>query len=266
LKSITACGSADGRHRTGCLTAVEAELIRGGSRYPEAIAPLARSSGEDGAQRLSSRAGKGITSRKHWLKPLGLTGSPCPAAAARRPSLISIKEIETLNAYLGTITKRPRVRGPLFFLCFSRGRRTQPNLARVPLLYVPFDFFLAFFFMTLFLAVGPLSQSKQWQQADERGVNRSWQRGNNLALLTALDASPRSLRRAGCTAQIGWLEGVGRAILSRIKATEVTHELSHPRPRGPSVRSSFRALGRRTCCARCHPADRRWAAPLPHKS
>jgi hypothetical protein len=30
--------------------------------------------------------------------------------------------------------------------------------------------------MTLFLAVGPLSQSKQWQQADERGVNRSWQR------------------------------------------------------------------------------------------
>jgi response regulator RpfG family c-di-GMP phosphodiesterase len=29
----------------------------------------------------------------------------------------------------------------------------------------------------------------------------------------------------GCTAQIGWLEGVGRAILSRIKATEVTHEL-----------------------------------------
>jgi hypothetical protein len=84
------------------------------------------------------------------------------------------------DTYLGTITKRPRVRGPLFFLCFSRGRRTQPNLARVPLLYVPFDFFLAFFFMTLFLAVGPLSQSKQWQQADERGVNRSWQRGNNI--------------------------------------------------------------------------------------
>jgi hypothetical protein len=75
---------------------------------------------------------------------------------------------------------------------------TQPNLARVPLLYVPFDFFLAFFFMTLFLAVGPLSQSKQWQQADERGVNRSWQRGNNFALLTALDASPRSLRRDSC--------------------------------------------------------------------
>jgi hypothetical protein len=39
---------------------------------------------------------------------------------------------------------------------------------------------LAFFFITLFLAVGPLSQSKQWQQADERGVNRSWQRGNNI--------------------------------------------------------------------------------------
>jgi hypothetical protein len=31
--------------------------------------------------------------------------------------------------------------------------------ARVPIIYVPFDFFLAFFFMTLFLAVGPLSQS-----------------------------------------------------------------------------------------------------------
>jgi hypothetical protein len=52
------------------------------------------------------------------------------------------------------------MRGPLFFLCFSRGRQTQPSLARVPLLYVPFDFFLAFFFMALFLAVGPLSQSK----------------------------------------------------------------------------------------------------------
>jgi hypothetical protein len=75
---------------------------------------------------------------------------------------------------LGTITKRPRARGPLFFLCFSRGSwDTQPNLARVQIFYVPFDFFLAFFFMTLFLSVGPLSQSKQWQQADERGVNRS---------------------------------------------------------------------------------------------
>jgi hypothetical protein len=42
--------------------------------------------------------------------------------------------------------------------------------------YVPFDFFLAFFFMTLVLAVGPLSESKQWQQADERGMNRSWRR------------------------------------------------------------------------------------------
>jgi hypothetical protein len=48
--------------------------------------------------------------------------------------------------------------GPLFFLCFSRGSRTQPKLARVPLLYVPFDFFLVFFFM-----IGPLSQSKQCQ-------------------------------------------------------------------------------------------------------
>jgi hypothetical protein len=49
-----------------------------------------------------------------------------------------------------------------------------------PLLYVPFDFFLAFFFITLFLAVGPLSQSKQWQHADERGVNRSWRRETTL--------------------------------------------------------------------------------------
>jgi hypothetical protein len=56
----------------------------------------------------------------------------------------------------GTITKRPRVRGPLFFLCFSRGRRTQSSLARVPLLYVPFAFFfLAFFFMMLFLFCWP---------------------------------------------------------------------------------------------------------------
>ena len=68
------------------------------------------------------------------------------------------------------ITKRPRVRGPLFLLCFSRGMRA------FPLLYIPFFLFLAFFFMTLFLAVSPLTQSKQWQQADERGVNRSWQR------------------------------------------------------------------------------------------
>jgi hypothetical protein len=41
-----------------------------------------------------------------------------------------------------------------------RGRRTQPNLTRMQFVYVPFDFFLAFFFMTLVLAVGPLSQSK----------------------------------------------------------------------------------------------------------
>lgn len=63
--------------------------------------------------------------------------------------------------YFGTITKRPRIRGPLFFLCFSRGRRTQPNLARVPLLYVPFAFFfLAFFFMMLFLALLALSPNR----------------------------------------------------------------------------------------------------------
>ena len=84
-----------------------------------------------------------------------------PVTISMRPTTalprLLIKEIETLNAYLGTITKRPRVRGPLFFLCFLRGRRTEPNLARVPLLYVPFDFFLAFFFMTssLLLALSP---------------------------------------------------------------------------------------------------------------
>jgi hypothetical protein len=43
---------------------------------------------------------------------------------------------------------------------------------------------LAFFFMTLFLSVGPLSQSEQWQQADERGVNRSWQRGISVTFQT----------------------------------------------------------------------------------
>ena len=47
--------------------------------------------------------------------------------------------------------------GPLFFLCISCGRRTQPNPARV-LCYFFFD--LAFFFMTLFLAVGPSPDRK----------------------------------------------------------------------------------------------------------
>jgi hypothetical protein len=74
----------------------------------------------------------------------------------------------------------PRQGAAFLFMLFARQADTQPNLARVPLLYVPFDFFLAFFFMTLFLAVGPLSQSQQWQQADERGVNQSWLRGNNI--------------------------------------------------------------------------------------
>jgi hypothetical protein len=69
-------------------------------------------------------------------------------------------------------------------MLFARQADTQPNLARVPIFYVPFDFFLAFFFMTLFLCVGPLSQSKQWQQADERGVNRSWQRGISVTFQT----------------------------------------------------------------------------------
>jgi hypothetical protein len=47
--------------------------------------------------------------------------------------------------------------GPLFFLRISCGRRTQPNPARV-LCYFFFD--LAFFFMTLFLAVGPSPDRK----------------------------------------------------------------------------------------------------------
>ena len=147
----------------------------------------------------------------------------------------------------------PRQGAAFLFMLFARQADSAEPCARSTSL-CSLRFLLGLLFHDNLPCFGPLSQSKQWQQADERGVNRSWQRGNNLALLTALDASPRSLRRAGCTAQIGWLEGVGRAILSRIKATEVTHELSHPRPRGPSVRSSFRALGRRTCCARCHPA------------
>jgi hypothetical protein len=45
-------------------------------------------------------------------------------------------------------------------VCFSRDRRTQPNLRAFPLLYVPFFFDLAFFFMTFFLAVGPLPGQK----------------------------------------------------------------------------------------------------------
>jgi len=34
--------------------------------------------------------------------------------------------------------------------------------------------------MTLFLAVGPLAQSKYWQLGHERGVNRSWRSGPNI--------------------------------------------------------------------------------------
>ena len=113
------------------------------------------------------------------LRPAYASLKGATFAAIRR---VSVKLRSRDKAYL-TITKRPRFRGPLFLLCFSRGRRAQPNLTRVPLLYVPFDFFLDFFFMTTFLDVGPLSQSKPWQQADERGVNQSRQRGNNRALV-----------------------------------------------------------------------------------
>jgi hypothetical protein len=45
--------------------------------------------------------------------------------------------------------------GPLFFLCISCGRRTQPNPARV-LCYFFFD--LAFFFMTLFPCGWPFTR------------------------------------------------------------------------------------------------------------
>jgi hypothetical protein len=59
--------------------------------------------------------------------------------------------------------------GPLFFISFVRCRRTQPDLSAFH--YCPFFFDLAFFFITLFLTFGPLSQLKYWQQVDERGVN-----------------------------------------------------------------------------------------------
>jgi hypothetical protein len=78
-----------------------------------------------------------------------------------RAALIT-KSASDLNVTdLGTITKRPRQGAAFLFMLFARQADTQPNLARAPIIYVPFDFFLAFFFMTHFLAVGPLSQSKQ---------------------------------------------------------------------------------------------------------
>jgi hypothetical protein len=91
---------------------------------------------------------------------------------------ISIRSTRNTECLLGYNNEAAPHQGAAFvFLLFARQ-------ARVPILYVPFDFFLAFFFMTLFLSVGPLSQSEQWQQADERGVNRSWQRGISVTFQT----------------------------------------------------------------------------------
>jgi len=50
--------------------------------------------------------------------------------------------------------------GPLFFLCFSCAGGLSRTLRALPLLYVPFFLFFAFFFMTFFLAVGPLPDQK----------------------------------------------------------------------------------------------------------
>jgi hypothetical protein len=74
---------------------------------------------------------------------------------------------------LGNNEAAPHQGAAFLFMLFAR---QALSLARVPIIYVPFDFFLDFFFITLFLSVGPLSQSKEWQRADERGVNRSWQK------------------------------------------------------------------------------------------
>ena len=60
--------------------------------------------------------------------------------------------------------------GPLFNAFRAAGGLSR-NPARV-LRYFFFD--LAFFFMALFLAVGPLTRSKGWCRADERGLNRLW--------------------------------------------------------------------------------------------
>jgi hypothetical protein len=92
---------------------------------------------------------------------------------------VSVKLRSRDKAYL-TITKRPRVRGPLFFLCFSHGRRAQPNLNGRSTSLCSLRFLLGLLFHDNLPCFGPLSQSKQWQQADERGVNQSWQRGRGL--------------------------------------------------------------------------------------
>ena len=70
-----------------------------------------------------------------------------------------------------------------------------------PLLYVPFFFDLAFFFMTLFLAVEPPAQSKAWGRADERGVNRLW-RNHQQELDFAIFAA---IRRAAAVNEALWL-------------------------------------------------------------
>ena len=81
------------------------------------------------------------------------------------------------NAYFGTITKRPRIRGPLFFLLFARQADSAGPFARSTSLR--FRLLFGLLFHDVLLAVGPLSQLKQWQPGDERGVNRLWRRGTN---------------------------------------------------------------------------------------
>ena len=70
----------------------------------------------------------------------------------------------------------PRQGAAFLFMLFARQVDTQPNLARVPLLYVPFDFFLAFFFMTLFLAVTRRVASGRNDAKSHEGSITAWAR------------------------------------------------------------------------------------------
>jgi len=74
----------------------------------------------------------------------------------------------------------PRQGAAFLFMLFAWQVDSAEPLRAFPLLYVPFFLFFAFFFMTLFPAVGPLAQSKYWQLGNERGVNRSWRSGPNI--------------------------------------------------------------------------------------
>jgi len=118
-----------------------------------------------------------------------------------------------LTRVIKSITKRPPHRGPLFFLAFTRKADLAEPCA-VPSLYCPpfFLFFWPFFFMTLFLAVSPLSLSKQWRHGDERLVNGSWQRQCWAPRVVALwnilwFSNTRELKsaRSSCCVWEGWL-------------------------------------------------------------